>query len=167
MLSDEVKWFVASSSMIPCSPDEHNEEVLRRSAESTMLSIARTIFGRLYEFDPAQEEAKLRVHEDEPQHGDLSLSVPTTVSPHSQVIDNMNSLDVHGEETNHTSTVTQDATLDTANTPDRTAEGGVQSIAASKPCGFKHMSLERFSYVACFRWASCSLGAPSGACEYS
>ncbi|KAG8217297.1 hypothetical protein J3R82DRAFT_5392 [Butyriboletus roseoflavus] len=76
-------------------------EVLRRSAESTMLSIARTIFGRLHELDPAQEEAKLRAHEDEPQHGDLSLSVPTVAS-HSQVIDNAVSPGAHGEETKHT-----------------------------------------------------------------
>lgn len=164
MLSDEVKWFVASSSMIPCSPDEHNEEVLRRSAESTMLSIARTIFGRLYDSDPAEEEAKLRVHEDEPQHGDISLSVPTTVTPHKQVIDDTNK---HGEETSHMNAVTQDVTLDMVNTPNKTTEGSVQSVAVPRPCGLKSLSLERFSYVVYYRWASCSLGAPSGACEYS
>lgn len=116
------------------SPDEHNEEVLRRSAESTMLSIARTIFGRLYEFDPAEEEAKLRVHDDEPLHGDLSLSVPTAVTSHSQVIDNAISAEALAEETKYTDT--QDPTLDAANIPDRTAEGSAPSVVVPRPCGF-------------------------------
>ena len=101
-----------------------------------MLSIARTIFGRLYEFDPAEEEAKLRVHEDEPLHGDLSLSVPITVTSYSQVIDNAISPGALGEETKHTDTATQDPTLDAANTQDRTAEGGAPSVVAPRPCGF-------------------------------
>ncbi|KAF8432469.1 hypothetical protein L210DRAFT_3623319 [Boletus edulis BED1] len=107
-------------------------EVLRRSAESTMLSIARTIFGRLHEFDPAEEEAKLRVHEDEPQHGDLSLSVPTTMI--SQVIDDALAPGANGGETK---SVTQESTLDTnnTNTPDKTAEGSVPSVVVPRPYG--------------------------------
>ncbi|KAH7889929.1 hypothetical protein F5I97DRAFT_1924441 [Phlebopus sp. FC_14] len=52
-------------------------EILRRSAESTMVSIARTIFGRLHEFDAVVEEAKLRVNDEESQHGDISMSLST------------------------------------------------------------------------------------------
>lgn len=132
-----------------------------------MVSIARTIFGRLHEFDPAEEENKLRIHEDEPQHGDLSLSVSTTVTPHSPVLDNVHSPVAHGEEANYTSPVKQDSTADMANTPDRGTERSAQSISVPRPCGFKYMSHEQFSYVVYCRRASCSLGAPSGACEYS
>lgn len=147
------------------SPDEHNEEVLRRSAESTMLSIARTIFGRLYEFDPAEEEAKLRVHEDEPLHGDLSLSVPTTVTSHSQVIDNTICPGEHGEQTKYTDTVTQDPSPDAANTLGRTADEA--SVVAPRPCGFKPVSFESLSCLINSRWASCPLRAASGPCQYS
>ncbi|KIJ60626.1 hypothetical protein HYDPIDRAFT_43160 [Hydnomerulius pinastri MD-312] len=56
-------------------------EILRRSAGSTMISIVRTIFGRLHEFDPAVEEAKLQVNEEEPpQHGEISMSVSTSAT---------------------------------------------------------------------------------------
>lgn len=50
-------------------------EILRRSAESTMISIVRTIFGRLHTLNPTVEEAKLLLNEEEPQHGEISMSV--------------------------------------------------------------------------------------------
>lgn len=50
-------------------------EILRRSAESTMISIVRTIFGRLHTLNPTAEEAKLLLNEEEPQHGEISMSV--------------------------------------------------------------------------------------------
>ncbi|KAF9239676.1 hypothetical protein BU15DRAFT_87976 [Melanogaster broomeanus] len=78
-------------------------EVLRRSAESTMISIVRTIFGRLYEFDPVEEEAKLRVNEEQAQHGELTMSVsPSTTTPSeslASVGDAEFSADVQKEET--------------------------------------------------------------------
>ena len=124
-----------------------------------MLSIARTIFGRLYEFDPAKEEEKLRAHEDEPQHGDLSLSVPTTITP--QAVDNHAiSPGSHGEET---TTVTQDSTSDAANI---TAGGTVSPVVVPRPCGFKYMFINLFSHLIRRRWASCSLRAPSGARQH-
>ena len=43
-----------------------------------MISIVRTIFGRLHALDPATEEARLLVNGEEPQHGDISMSVSTT-----------------------------------------------------------------------------------------
>ncbi|KAG9318241.1 hypothetical protein JVU11DRAFT_322 [Chiua virens] len=86
---------------------------LAQSAESTMLSIARTIFGRLYDFHPAEEEAKLQVNEDEPQHGDLSLSVQTTTIPLSQTVDDDPS----------SGTLTQDPPPDEASLHDKTADG--------------------------------------------
>ncbi|KIM57067.1 hypothetical protein SCLCIDRAFT_1219736 [Scleroderma citrinum Foug A] len=55
-------------------------EILRRSAESTMISIVRTIFRRLYDVDPVAEEAKLRLNEEESQHGDISMSVSADAS---------------------------------------------------------------------------------------
>jgi len=45
-----------------------------------MISIVRTIFRRLYDVDPAAEEAKLRLNEEESQHGDISMSVSADVS---------------------------------------------------------------------------------------
>ncbi|KAI6116902.1 hypothetical protein EDD16DRAFT_1693169 [Pisolithus croceorrhizus] len=50
-------------------------EILRRSAEATMISIVRTIFCRLYDVDPAAEEAKLRLSEEASHHGDISMTV--------------------------------------------------------------------------------------------
>ncbi|KAI6110037.1 hypothetical protein F5141DRAFT_822489 [Pisolithus sp. B1] len=50
-------------------------EILRRSAEATMISIVRTIFCRLYNVDPAAEEAKLRLSEEASHHGDISMTV--------------------------------------------------------------------------------------------
>lgn len=130
-----------------------------------MLSIARTIFGRLYEFDPTEEEAKLRVHEDEPQHGDLSLSVSTTVT--SQGVDNEISPDACEEGTEHTDAVTQGPAKDATNISDRTAEGSVPSIVVPRSCRFEYTCLESFAYLIHYRRASCSFGTPSGACQYS
>ncbi|KAI5983797.1 hypothetical protein EDD15DRAFT_2485980, partial [Pisolithus albus] len=50
-------------------------EILRRSAEATMISIVRTIFRRLYDVDPAAEEAKLRLSEEASHHGDITMTV--------------------------------------------------------------------------------------------
>ncbi|KAI6036851.1 hypothetical protein BKA83DRAFT_4168243, partial [Pisolithus microcarpus] len=50
-------------------------EILRRSAEATMISIVRTIFCRLYDVDPATEEAKLRLSEEASHHGDITMTV--------------------------------------------------------------------------------------------
>ncbi|KAG0706344.1 hypothetical protein DFH29DRAFT_169682 [Suillus ampliporus] len=55
-------------------------EILRRSAESTMISIVRTIFGHLHALDPAAEEARLLVNEEELHHGEISMSVSTNVT---------------------------------------------------------------------------------------
>ncbi|KAG1835732.1 hypothetical protein EV424DRAFT_1524157 [Suillus variegatus] len=54
-------------------------EILRRSAESTMVSIVRTIFGRLHTLNPTAEEARL-LNEEEPQHGEISMSVSANVT---------------------------------------------------------------------------------------
>lgn len=99
-----------------------------------MLSVARTIFGRLHEFEPAEEEAKLRVHEEDPQHGELSLSVPTPVTPPGQAVDNPISPRAHGEETKHTDTLT-------VNNPPKNPEGGIPSVVAPRPCKFQCVSL--------------------------
>jgi brefeldin A-resistance guanine nucleotide exchange factor 1 len=40
-----------------------------------MISIVRTIFGRLHTLNPTAEEAKLLLNEEEPQHGEISMSV--------------------------------------------------------------------------------------------
>lgn len=45
-----------------------------------MISIAKTIFGRLHVLDPTAEEARLLATEEEPQHGEISMSVPTNVN---------------------------------------------------------------------------------------
>ncbi|KAG1819513.1 uncharacterized protein BJ212DRAFT_1445963 [Suillus subaureus] len=54
-------------------------EILRRSAESTMVSIVRTIFGRLHTLNPIAEEARLLLNE-EPQHGEITMSVSANVT---------------------------------------------------------------------------------------
>ncbi|KAN0075361.1 hypothetical protein V8E55_011384 [Tylopilus felleus] len=110
-------------------------EVLRRAAESTMLSIARTIFGRLCEFNPADEEAKLRILEDEPQHGDLSLSVPTTVTSNSEAIENAPSPGLQGKDVKHTDIVKQEPALDAINAQSKTVEGSAPSIVPPRPYG--------------------------------
>ena len=128
-------------------PDEQNEEVLRRAAESTMLSIARTIFGRLCEFNPADEEAKLRILEDEPQHGDLSLSVPTTVTSNSEAIENAPSPGLQGKDVKHTDIVKQEPALDAINAQSKTVEGSAPSIVPPRPCRFKHESLGSLLFI--------------------
>ena len=50
-------------------------ETLRRSSESTMHALVRTIFGRLHSLDPELEEAKLQINEEDQQEGEIKLTV--------------------------------------------------------------------------------------------
>lgn len=56
-------------------------ETLRRSSESTMHALVRTVFSRLHALDPVTEEAKLHVNEEETQDGEIKLSVSSLVAP--------------------------------------------------------------------------------------
>lgn len=53
-------------------------ETLRRSAETTMHTLVRTVFSKLYTLDPDEEEAKLlAVQDDLANEGELRMSVTT------------------------------------------------------------------------------------------
>jgi brefeldin A-resistance guanine nucleotide exchange factor 1 len=46
-----------------------------------MHSLVRSVFSRLHTVDPAVEEEKLRVNEDEGEEGDIRMTVTTDGSP--------------------------------------------------------------------------------------
>ncbi|KAK0448274.1 uncharacterized protein EV420DRAFT_1567117 [Desarmillaria tabescens] len=52
-------------------------ETLRRSAETTMHALVRTVFSRLHFLDAASEEEKLRFSDEETQDGEIKMSVST------------------------------------------------------------------------------------------
>ncbi|KIK98831.1 hypothetical protein PAXRUDRAFT_823441 [Paxillus rubicundulus Ve08.2h10] len=117
-------------------------EVLRRSAEATMISIVRKIFRRLYEFDPTEEEAKLRANEEVPQHGELSMSVSTSMtSPNESPtpgVDAEVSADIQTEESKSQSTVPQNsipADPVTVSTQDKVVADSVLPAYAPRPYG--------------------------------
>jgi brefeldin A-resistance guanine nucleotide exchange factor 1 len=56
-------------------------ETLRRSSESTMHALVRTIFTRLHYLDPGTEEAKLQMTDDDTQEGEIKLTVPPSAGP--------------------------------------------------------------------------------------
>lgn len=57
-----------------------SSEILRRSAETTMHALVRTVFSRLHDLDPETEEAKLRAGEEDAQEGEIRMTVPTAES---------------------------------------------------------------------------------------
>lgn len=60
------------------SRSEHIPETLRRSAETTMHTLVRTVFSKLNMLDPEEEEAKLEVEAvDDSKEGELRMSVTT------------------------------------------------------------------------------------------
>ena len=46
-----------------------------------MHALVRTIFTRLHSLDPATEEAKLRMSDDDTQEGEIKLTVLASVGP--------------------------------------------------------------------------------------
>ncbi|PBK77654.1 Sec7-domain-containing protein [Armillaria solidipes] len=56
-------------------------ETLRRSAETTMHALVRTVFSRLHCLDAASEEEKLRGNDEETQDGEIKMSVSTEQVP--------------------------------------------------------------------------------------
>jgi golgi-specific brefeldin A-resistance guanine nucleotide exchange factor 1 len=50
-------------------------EILRRFAETTMHALVRIVFTRLHELDPIKEEEKLKVSEEDPQEGEIRMTV--------------------------------------------------------------------------------------------
>jgi brefeldin A-resistance guanine nucleotide exchange factor 1 len=51
-------------------------ETLRRSAETAMHTLVRTVFSKLKKLDPVEEEAKLAIEtEDEAKEGELRIIV--------------------------------------------------------------------------------------------
>ncbi|EGN96105.1 hypothetical protein SERLA73DRAFT_112215 [Serpula lacrymans var. lacrymans S7.3] len=55
-------------------------ETLRRSAESTMHSLVRTIFSRLHDLDPTAEEAKLLATDEDTQESEIRMSVSANIT---------------------------------------------------------------------------------------
>jgi brefeldin A-resistance guanine nucleotide exchange factor 1 len=95
-----------------------------------MISIVKTIFGRLHVLDPTAEEARLLVNEEEPQHGEISMSVPTNVN------DTDNFLSQEPEAV--TSAAQEDATSVTLENTEHFAAAGVevppQTPSTPQPC---------------------------------
>lgn len=60
----------------PCST-----VALRRSSETTMHMLVRTVFFRLHSLDPATEEARLNVHPDDAPEGEIKLNVLASAAP--------------------------------------------------------------------------------------
>ncbi|KAH7926301.1 Sec7-domain-containing protein [Leucogyrophana mollusca] len=92
-------------------------EILRGSAGATMNSIVRSIFSRLHVLDPAEEEAKLQVSDEEPQEGDIKMSVSTTIAETGDTAGASNVVEV----------TTAPATPDVAEEPLKAAETDVVS----------------------------------------
>jgi len=99
-----------------------------------MISIVRTIFSRLHVLDSAAEEAKLLVNEEEPQHGEITMSLPT------------NSTDPSGLSSQESGEVTlaerENAISD--NIDDSIVAGDEalpQTPSTSRPCKLPHLVL--------------------------
>lgn len=125
-MPNEAERCVTASVQPWCSLTLHVSEILRRSAESTMVSIVRTIFGRLHTLNPTAEEARL-LNEEEPQHGEISMSVSANVT------DAGDSLQVSEElasSTQHNAVSLED--------PERSAapevEGSSHALSPPRPC---------------------------------
>ncbi|KAJ8595613.1 Sec7-domain-containing protein [Rhizopogon salebrosus TDB-379] len=93
-------------------------EILRRSAESAMISIVRTIFGRLHALDPNAEEARLLVNEEEPQHGEINVSMTTNATDTGDFVSQ--------ESEGITSAAQENATLVTLGDTESSAVAGVE-----------------------------------------
>ncbi|KAL4065359.1 hypothetical protein V8B97DRAFT_2022848 [Scleroderma yunnanense] len=116
-------------------------EILRRSAEATMISIVRTIFRRLYDVDPVVEETKLRSSEEEAQHSDISMSVSADVSDDAAPV----GLEAHADTSTSTftlqietsSAISENAVAQTTSVTLGPAptEAGPPSAVAPKPYG--------------------------------
>ncbi|KAF9532355.1 Sec7-domain-containing protein [Crepidotus variabilis] len=52
-------------------------ETLRRAAETTMHSLVRTVFAKLHQLDPEEEEAKLALEVDDEKEAEIRLTVAT------------------------------------------------------------------------------------------
>ncbi|KAJ4488408.1 hypothetical protein J3R30DRAFT_3435649 [Lentinula aciculospora] len=82
-------------------------EILRRSAESTMHALVRTVFSRLHSIDPDTEEAKLAADDED---AEIKMSVSTTQIPITSEIgpedDNETPVDVPPEEQESSGTQT-------------------------------------------------------------
>lgn len=112
-------------------------EILRRSAESTMISIVRTIFSRLHTLDPAAEEARLLVNEEEPQHGEINMTVSTNAADTGDFLSQ--------ESEGVTSTGQENAASVTLKNAEHTAAAGVevpsQTPSTPRPCKLPHLVL--------------------------
>lgn len=110
-----------------CSLTLHISEILRRSAESTMISIVRTIFGRLHTLNPTVEEAKL-LNEEEPQHGEISMSMSANAA-------DAGDSPLQASERVHSYTQQNAVSLEE---PERSAasevEGPSQALSPPRPC---------------------------------
>jgi hypothetical protein len=97
-------------------------ETLRKFAEITMHALVRTVFARLRQLDPAEEEKNLKqADEESPQQGEIRMNVPITSSE----------LDVKipdGGETNEESAV---ESLD-AKTPTRASYSEVTTLQGKR-----------------------------------
>jgi brefeldin A-resistance guanine nucleotide exchange factor 1 len=93
-----------------------------------MVSIVRTIFGRLHTLNPTVEEARLLLNEEEPQHGEISMSVSTNIT-------DADDSPLQAPEGVTSSTQQNAASLDD---PERSAalevEGPPQALSPPRPC---------------------------------
>jgi brefeldin A-resistance guanine nucleotide exchange factor 1 len=100
-----------------------------------MISIVRTIFGRLHALDPNAEEARLLVNEEEPQHGEINVSMSTNATDTGDFVSQ--------ESEGVTSAAQENATLVTLGNTESSAVAGVelppQTPSTPRPC--KHTNL--------------------------
>lgn len=92
-----------------------------------MISIVRTIFGRLHTLNPTVEEAKL-LNEEEPQHGEISMSMSANAADAGES-------PLQASERVHSYTQQNAVSLEE---PERSAasevEGPSQALSPPRPC---------------------------------
>jgi len=78
MLSNSPQRWLLVSALLACAYSFRFTETLRRFAETTMHALVRTVFVRLHQLDPVEEEEKLKHANDAiSQQGELRMTVST------------------------------------------------------------------------------------------
>jgi golgi-specific brefeldin A-resistance guanine nucleotide exchange factor 1 len=93
-----------------------------------MHALVRTIFTRLHSLDPATEEAKLQMSDDDTQEGEIKLTVLTSAGP-----TNLAASEVNGGD--------QEVAVETSTIPEKKIKadevespGGSVSVSSKSEC---------------------------------
>ena len=134
-----------------------------------MISIVRTIFRRLYDVDPVAEEAKLRLNEEEFQHGDISMSVSADVSDDAAAAANSDApVDTSTPASVLQTEISSAAMEDVATQPIAvTADVGEDPpfVAPPKPCRLYNASLSAILIYG-VRWSPSPIGTFPRTCQH-